>query len=120
MYSVRLINQDRPFEQPLVLNVCQTFWTRFRGYMLKGSITPSEGLLFVGISESKPNSAIHMFFMRFNIAVVWLDAEKRVVDRQIARMWRPYYTPRAQALYIIETHPDRLSDFSIGDHLDFE
>ncbi|MHC1784802.1 MAG: DUF192 domain-containing protein [Anaerolineaceae bacterium] len=120
MYSVRLVNQSNKLREPLVLKVCTTFFSRFRGFMLKGKINSSEGLLFVGEHPSVMNSSIHMFFLRFNLAVIWLDAEKRVVDRKLARAWHPYYAPRAESLFIIETHPDRLSEFSYGDQLDFE
>lgn len=120
MYSVQLLNLSRPFHEPLILNVCDTFFSRLRGYMLKNRVSRNEGLLFVGSNETVANSAIHMFFMRFNIAVIWLDTERRVVDRKIAKVWRPYYAPRAAALFIIETHPDRLYDFEIGDKMEFE
>ncbi len=76
--------------------------------------------MFVNERLSEMDSSIHMFFMFFDIAVIWLDTEKRVVDLKLARTWRPFYAPRAASLFTIETHPDRLADFSIGDHLDFE
>lgn len=120
MYYVGLINKTHPFTDPLVLMVCNTFFSRFRGYMLKDKIRTSEGLLFVESYQSRLNASIHMFFMKFRLGVVWLDTEKRVVDKKYARPWRPYYAPRTQALYIIEAHPDRLADFSIGDQVDFQ
>jgi uncharacterized membrane protein (UPF0127 family) len=120
MYSVRLVNLSRELVTPLKLHVCNTFFSRFRGYMFKDGISSSEGLLFVGEHPSVMNSSIHMFFLWFNLAVIWLDTEKRVVDRKLAKTWRPYYAPRAASIFIIETHPNRLSEFSIGDQLDFE
>lgn len=120
MYCVSLVNQSHPLQKPLVLTVCDTFFTRFRGYMLSKQITPTEGLLFVGERQSVMDSSIHMFFMRFALAIIWLDTEKRVVDRKLALPWRPYYAPRSASLFTIETHPERISEFSIGDQLDFE
>lgn len=120
MYHVNLVNEIRPFTKPINLKVCDTFLSRFRGYMFAREITATEGLLFVNERLSVMDSSIHMFFMSFDIAVIWLDAEKRVVDLKLARIWRPFYAPRAPSLFTIETHPNRLSDFAIGDQLDFE
>jgi len=63
------------------------------------------------------DSAIHMFFMNFDIAVVWMDSKLRVVDVQYAKRWRPAYAPSAPAKYVLETHPERLNDFHLGDQL---
>lgn len=66
------------------------------------------------------DAAIHMFFMSFDIAVVWADAQLRVVDVKYAQRWRPAYAPSKAAKYVLETHPDRLNDFKIGDQLVLE
>jgi uncharacterized membrane protein (UPF0127 family) len=78
-----------------------------------------EGILLVEESESRINSSIHMFFMRFDIAVIWINSKFQVVDVQIARKWHPFYIPAAASKFTLETHPDRLSDFRIGDILSF-
>lgn len=63
------------------------------------------------------DAAIHMFFMNFDIAVIWADEHLRVVDAKLALRWRPAYAPARAAKYVLETHPDRLKDFEIGDQL---
>jgi uncharacterized membrane protein (UPF0127 family) len=65
------------------------------------------------------NASIHMFFMYFDIAVVWIDKNMRVVDTNLAKKWRPYYAPKTAASYTIELHKDRLSDFQINDQVEF-
>lgn len=72
------------------------------------------------VTEDRINAAIHMFFMNFDLTVVWLDRNLRVVDVQYARRWRPAYTPAKPARYVLELHPDRLNDFQTGDQLVFE
>ena len=52
----------------------ETFWTRFRGLMLRASLPPDEGMVFRGAGS------IHMFFMRFAIDAVFCDRELRVVN----------------------------------------
>lgn len=98
---------------------CQSFWCRFRGLMLRRHLPDDEGLLFVFGRPSTSQTSIHMFFVNFPIAAIWLDAEGVVVDRKLARPWRPYYAPSQPAQYLIEAHPPILKRVEIGDRLDF-
>ena len=88
--------------------------------MFRRAIGAHEGLLMVQPRTDRMDAAIHMFFMRFDIAVIWADSELRVVDVQLARRWRPAYVPARAAKYVLEIHPDRLKDYSIGDQLVIE
>ena len=85
--------------------------------MFRPGIGEFEGLLLVENRESRINSAIHMFFMRFDIAVIWINSQLQVVDVQMARKWHPFYLPVAASRFTFETHPDRFDDFRIGDIL---
>jgi len=69
-------------------------------------------------SDSRINASIHMFFMNYDIAVVWLDSNMSVVDCTLAYRWQPYYIPNRPARYILETHPARIADFSPGDRVE--
>ena len=72
---------------------CDTFWKRGWGLMFRRPLAEEEVYLFVERRESVAQMAIHMFFVFFPIAVVWLDQNKRVVDKALARPFRPYYAP---------------------------
>jgi uncharacterized protein len=98
---------------------CDTFWRRGRGLMFRGSLAEDEAYLFVERRESVAQAAIHMFFVFFPIAVVWLDRERRVVDTALARPFRPYYAPQHRAQYYVEGHPSLLERVSPGDELEF-
>ena len=100
---------------------CDTFWKRGRGLMLRGRRTLAEDrvYLFVERRESVAQTAIHMFFVFFPIAVVWLDRDRQVVDKKLARPFRPYYAPRHPAKYYIEGPPSLLERVSVGDRLKF-
>ena len=76
---------------------CDTFWKRGRGLMFRSSLAEDEVYVFVERRESVAQTTIHMFFVFFPIAVVWLDSEKRVVDKTLARPFRPYYAPSRPA-----------------------
>lgn len=88
--------------------------------MLEKSISTNNGVLLVESGESKMNASIHMFFMNFDIAVIWLNNDLQVVDTVLAKRWKAIYCPQSPASYILETHPDRLSDFKVGDQIRFE
>jgi uncharacterized membrane protein (UPF0127 family) len=100
---------------------CDTFWKRGRGLMFrsKGSVEGKRVFLFVEGRESVTATTIHMFFVFFPIAVVWLDADRRVVDMALARPFRPYYAPRKAARYFVEGHPSLLERVNVGDVLEF-
>jgi uncharacterized membrane protein (UPF0127 family) len=101
------------------LVLCDTFWKRGRGLMFRRPLAGDEVYLFVERRESVPHTAIHMLFVFFPIAVVWLDRDKRVVDKVLARPFRPYYASRSPALYYMEGHPRLLDLVSVGDQIEF-
>ena len=99
---------------------CDTFWKRGRGLMFRSSLGVDEVYLFVEGRESVAQTTIHMFFVFFSISVIWLDRDKRVVDKTLARPFRPFYAPSSPAQYFVEGHPSVLDRVSAGDQLDFE
>lgn len=101
------------------LQWCASFWCKFRGLMLRRDLPDDEGLLFVYGRESKVDTTIHMLFMRFPIATIWLDANGVVVDKVLAQPWRLAYAPARPARYFIEATPALLDRVMIGDRLVF-
>lgn len=99
---------------------CASYWCHFKGLQLVRNLPEDQGLLFVTGSESRAGTAIHMFFMFINIAVVWLDKDQVVVDKTFAKPWRPAYAPKSPAQYYIEANPTLLDKVNVGDKLNFE
>ena len=119
MKSVKIIKSG--FQQVTVTaGVCDTFFTKFSGLMFRKNIDPYYGLLFFETSESRLNTSIHMFFMNFDITVLWLNRDYSIVDIALAKKWHPVYISKAPAQYTLELHVDRFSDYSIGDQLQVE
>ncbi len=121
MASWRILQNDST--QQIILKrvqLCESFWCHFRGLMLIKHLPADNGLLFVTGRESKAQTTIHMFFMRFPIGVVWLDSERRVVDAQLAKPWRPAYAPCAPAQYFLEANVSILDRVKVGDVLRFD
>jgi uncharacterized membrane protein (UPF0127 family) len=99
---------------------CASFWCHFKGLQFRSSLPEDEGLLFVFPKASRSNTTIHMFFVFFPIGVVWLDSAGRVVDKMLAKPWRPMYAPRAPAQFFIEANPSILDRVEIGDTIRFD
>jgi uncharacterized membrane protein (UPF0127 family) len=117
MRTVTITNHDQPKSKPIHAGYCDSFISRFRGYMFARAIQRQEGLLLVEPRESRANTSIHMLFMNFDLAVIWINADLEVVDACLAYRWRPYYAPARPARYTLETHPDHLAEFRLGDHV---
>ncbi len=96
---------------------CDTFWRRLRGLMFRRALAEDQVYLFDERREGVVQTTIHMFFVFFSIGVVWLDSGMRVVDKALARPFRPYYAPRSPARYYVEGHPSLLERVNVGDQL---
>ncbi len=86
--------------------------------MFEEHIGSHNGILLKMEQLSRLNSSIHMLFMNFDIAVIWLDENLVVVDTTLAKRWHLYYAPSKPAVSVVETHPARLDDFRMGDQLE--
>ena len=120
MKNIKILNRSTPSCPPISAKYCDTFMCRFLGLMRHKSLAANQGLLLVEKGESRINTAIHMLFMKFDIAAIWINEEYQVVDTVLAKRWKISYMPQSPAKFILETHPSRLNDFSIGDQLYFE
>ena len=55
----------------------------------------------------------------FELSVIWIDSAMQVVDKVLAKPWRPAYFSRRPAKYALEIHPERWGEFEIGDRVEF-
>jgi len=113
-------NKTRPVGNPPRIKFCNTFLTQLRGFTFRSRLTREEGLLLVGKRDSRLDSSIHMLFVAFDLAVFWINSEMKVVDKVIAKTWRPAYFSKQDARYVLEIHPDRWGDYEIGDTVQFK
>ncbi len=120
MKTIQLENKNQPLPSPLHALYCDSFLCRLRGLMFRSRLAPEKGLLLVEARDGRLDTAIHMLFVFMDLAVIWINSEKVVVDIVLARAWRPAYAPRQPARYILEIHPDRLDEFRIGDRIEFQ
>ena len=113
-------NLTKSTQEPARVGFCDTFLCRLRGLMFRPRLDINDGLLLVEKRDSRIDTSIHMFFVPFNIAVFWINSNMTVVDKVIAKSWRPAYLSKENARYILEIHPDRIGDYEIGDKVEFK
>ena len=118
--TISIENSSRGIKDPLRIKYCDTFLTQLRGFTFRSSLSQDEGLVLVGRRDSKIDSSIHMFFVSFDLAVIWINSEMEVVDKVLAKSWKPAYFSKQPAKYVLEVHPDRWDEFQVGDRVQFK
>lgn len=109
--TVSLVSDGRPLFQQV--EIADTLWTRFKGLQLRKNLQSNAGILLV------PGNCIHMFFMRFPIDAIFLDADNRIM--KIAadlKPWRSMAVAKG-AHSILEVGAGRAEEegLSVGDKL---
>ena len=116
---ISIENKNRILDGELRIKFCDTFLSQLRGRTLHAPISREEGLLLVGTRDSRIDSSIHMLFVSFDLMVVWINSDLKVVDKTLAKSWRPAYFSKEPARYVLEIHPSRWENFQIGDLVQF-
>jgi uncharacterized protein len=117
---IAVTNLTRKLESPARVGYGDSFLVKLRGLMFRPRLALDDGLLLVEKRNSRLDTSIHMFFVPFDLAVFWINADMTIVDKIIAKSWRPAYFPKADAQYTLEIHPDRFGDYEIGDKVEFK
>jgi uncharacterized membrane protein (UPF0127 family) len=117
MKWVNLKKKSSP-SNAVTLKYCDTFFSKLLGLMFSKALKKDSGLILVEKNESRLNTSIHMLFMNYDITVLWLDSQRVVVDKVLAKRWRPFYWPKQPAKYVVELHSSKFSDYELGDQLE--
>ena len=118
--SISIENISRRIDGTLQIKFCDTFLSQLRGLTFRSRISREEGLLLVGKRDSRLDSSIHMLFVLFDLSVIWINSNMQVVDKVLAKSWRPAYFSKQPAKYALEVHPEHWGDFEIGDRIQFK
>lgn len=113
-------NKNRLIQGALRVKYCDTFLTQLRGFTWRSRLAQDEGLILAGKRDSRVDSSIHMLFVFFDLAVIWINSDMQVVDKVLAKAWRPAYFSKQPARYVLEIHPERWGDFEVGDGVEFK
>jgi uncharacterized membrane protein (UPF0127 family) len=112
-------NKTGKIRSLITVTYCDTFLTQLRGFTFHPRLTRDEGLILVGKRDSRLESSIHMLFVSFNLTAIWINSDKLVVDKVLAKSWRLAYFSKKPARYVLEIHPDRWNEYEIGDTVQF-
>src|SRR4026208_784034 len=113
--TISIENLNRRIDDGLRIKYCDTFLTQLRGFTLRQSLTREEGLVLVGRRDSRLASPLHPFLPSFDLSVVRIKADMQIVDKVLAKSWKPAYFSKQPAKYVLEIHPDRWDEFQVGD-----
>ena len=93
--------------------VAETQETRNRGLLKHPSLDQGDGLWIV------PSQSVHMFFMKFDIDLVYLDRQKRVVKvRGNVRPWRISLCLKAHSVLELPVGTIETSRTGVGDQME--
>ncbi len=118
--TITIENLNRTIADRLRVKYCDTFLTQLRGFTFRSNLGRNDGLVLVGGRDSRIDSSIHMFFVSFDLAVIWINSDMQVVDKVLAKSWKPAYFSKRPAKYVLEVHPDRWEEFQVGDRVKFK
>ncbi len=118
--TIHVRNLDFESQTPLQIKYCDSFLCRLRGLTFSTEIARTSGLLLVQKADSRLDASIHMLGVSYDLAIIWINASLRVVDKVLAKSWHLSYMPKEKAQYVLEIHPKRLGEFKIGDRVQFE
>lgn len=102
------------------VKIAGSFFKRLRGLMFAGGKGFDFALVFPLERESRLEASIHMLFVFFPIDVLWLDKNKRVVDKREAL--KPFVlsaVPKKAAKYIVELPAGKAKAVKTGDKLEW-
>ena len=119
-HPITVQNLSQKLDKPALVGYCDTFLCKLRGLMFRSRLSPDDGVLLVEKRDSRLDTSIHMLFVPFDLAVFWINSDMTVVDKVIAKSWKPAYFPTADAKFTLEIHPDRWADYEIGDKVEFK
>ncbi len=97
----------------------QGFFGNMKGLVFEREENFDYALVFPLPYESRFGASVHMMFVFFPIDIVFLDAQKKVVDKATLRPWMINYTPRAAAKYFIELPIGCGEKIKVGDTLEW-
>jgi uncharacterized membrane protein (UPF0127 family) len=91
--------------------ICRSWFSKAKGLMF----SKKKNLIFVFNKEKK--IGLHMFFVFFQIDILFLDKNKRIIE--IKKNFRPFsfYTSKNKVKYVVEL--TEKNNYKIGNKFDF-
>ncbi len=93
---------------------------RTKGLMFEDKKNFDYALIFEFPQESKIGCSLHMLFVFFPIDVLFLNKEKKVVDKVTLNPFVPNYTPKKPSKYVIELPKGKTKGIKLGQKIEWE
>ena len=103
------------------VRIAKSLWAQFQGLMLESPGNFDYALIFPLPLETRLGASVHMLFVFFPLDLVFLDKNRRVVDKKEG--FRPFslnYTPKKPAAYFVEMPAGLAKEIRLGDELVWE
>ncbi|MEK6812923.1 MAG: DUF192 domain-containing protein [Nanoarchaeota archaeon] len=94
-------------------------FSAFWGLRFRTNIPHHTAWIFDLKRSTRIGAGIDMFFVFMEIGVLWLDADKKVIDAALAKPFQMYW-PKEKARYVVELHPEHLSSYQQGSRFSFD
>ena len=103
------------------IKIANSFFKRFLGLMFKKKCDYPMLFEIPQDIQIKERSSIHSLFMRFELALVFIDEENLIYEIADLKPWK-YYVPKKRAKYIIEFDKNEFEnyDLKIGDEIELK
>ena len=103
------------------IKIANSFFKRFLGLMFKKKCDYPMLFEIPQDIQIKERSSIHSLFMRFELALVFIDEENLIYEIADLKPWK-YYVPKKGAKYIIEFDKNEFEnyDLKIGDEIELK
>jgi hypothetical protein len=95
------------------IKIAKTFFSKALGLMFKTKF--NYALIFYLEKQAQLRNSIHMLFVFTPICAIFLDNNKKVVDKVILKPFCLHYSPKKPCTYLIELPIKHYSKFNLGD-----
>jgi uncharacterized membrane protein (UPF0127 family) len=92
---------------------------RTKGLMFEDKKKFNYALIFDFPNESRIGTSLHMLFVFFPIDVIFLNNDRRIVDKATLDPFIPNYTPKKAAKYVIEMPKGKAKMAKIGQKVEW-
>lgn len=99
------------------VKIAHSLLQKAKGLMFENKGKFDYALVFVLKNKSKIEASVHMLFVFFPIGIIFLNEEKKVIEKVMLKPWTLNYTPKKPANYFIEVPTKYLNKVKINDKI---
>ncbi len=94
---------------------------KVKGLMFTKPLKHGDAIILESPVEGILETTLHMLFVFYPIDILWLNAEREIVDlRRKVMPFRPWIVPKKAAKYVVEMKSGSAKSLKVGDKLKFK